>query len=66
MGTQFLKHVKRYPPYCVADDQAGDQRPGVEVVACELLETCQDDEQVGGEYHVCMLVGPTHLAHFSI
>lgn len=62
----FLKHVKRYPPFCVADDQAGDQRSGVEVVACELLETCQDDEQVGGEYHVCMLVGPTHLAHFSI
>ncbi|XP_027384661.1 vesicle transport through interaction with t-SNAREs homolog 1A isoform X1 [Bos indicus x Bos taurus] len=27
------------------DDQAGDQRPGVAVVACELLETCQDDEQ---------------------
>lgn len=40
VGTQFLKHVKRYPRHCVADDQVGDQRPGVEGVACELLETC--------------------------
>lgn len=57
---------KRYPPHCVADDQVGDQRPGVEVMACELLETCQDDGQIGGEYHVCMLVDPTYLEHFSV
>lgn len=50
----------------MADDQVGDQRPGVEVVACEPWETCQDDGQMGGEYHVCVLVDPAHLAHFSV
>lgn len=53
VDSQFLNYVKRCPHHCEADDyDCQGKKAGVDIIKCGFVETCKDDEQISGEYHV--------------